>query len=204
MGKQIKSKKRVSEHGEVFTAESEVNAMIDLVQDELIQLKSTVLEPACGTGNFLIEILKRKMNTVYKIYQSRYEYELYSMLVFSTIYGLDIQKDNVLESRSLLLNWFIDDYLLRFQDLPSKQLQSALKFILQKNIQCADSLAMLNEKSQNLIISEWNLCEDGKMIRKDVYYKDLINGIENHYIKSYSYKWMKQKENIGGFDLQYA
>lgn len=61
MGKQIKSKKRVSEHGEVFTSEREVSAMLDLVQEELKQLKSTVLEPACGTGNFLVEILKRKM-----------------------------------------------------------------------------------------------------------------------------------------------
>ena len=59
--KQIKSKKRVSEHGEVFTSEREVNAMMDLVQDELKQLNSTILEPACGTGNFLVEILKRKM-----------------------------------------------------------------------------------------------------------------------------------------------
>ena len=95
MGKQIKSKKRVSEHGEVFTSEREVNAMLDLVQEELKQLKSTVLEPACGTGNFLVEILKRKMDTVQSIYHSQHDYELCSLLAFSTIYGLDIQKDDV-------------------------------------------------------------------------------------------------------------
>lgn len=154
MIEQIKSKKRVAEHGEVFTSEREVNAMLDLVQDELKQLKSTVLEPACGTGNFLIEILKRKMDTVQSIYHSQYDYELCPLLAFSTIYGLDIQKDNVLESRKRLLDWFTDDYVSKFQTFPSKQLQTALKFILLKNIQCADSLSMKNEKKQPLMMAE--------------------------------------------------
>lgn len=204
MAIQIKSKKRVSEHGEVFTNKREVNAMLDMVQDEITKLKSTVLEPACGNGNFLIEILKRKMNVVNCIYRSQYEYELYSMLVFSTIYGLDIQKDNVLEARTRLMTYFMLNYELLFNSRPSKNIQTALKFILQKNVQCANSLNMQNEKKQSLIISEWNLCENGTIIRKDVYYKDLINGIEHNYIKSYSYKWMRKNEFIGGLNLQYA
>lgn len=204
MEKQIKSKKRVSEHGEVFTNEREVNAMLDMVQDEITKLESTVLEPACGTGNFLIEILKRKIDVVQRIYSSQYEYELYSMLVFSTIYGLDIQKDNVLETRKRLIAWFISNYEKTFNSRPSKNIQTALKFILQKNIQCADSLSMQNHKKQSLVISEWTLCENGTIIRKDVYYKDLLNGIEHNYINSYSYKWMRKKESIGGLNLQYA
>lgn len=205
MGKQIKSKKRVSEHGEVFTSEREVNAMLDLVQEELKQLKSTVLEPACGTGNFLVEILKRKMDTVQSIYHSQHDYELCSLLVFSTIYGLDIQKDNVLESRKRLLDWFTDDYVSKFQSAPSKQLQTALKFILLKNIQCADSLSMKNEKKQPLMMAEWTLCDDGRMIRKDVYYEDLVNGIEDHYIKAYSYRWMCHEHiELGGLVFKYV
>lgn len=201
---QLKSKKRVADHGEVFTAKREVNAMLDLVQDELEKMKSTVLEPACGNGNFLIELLKRKMDTVQKIYKTKYDYEMYSMLVFSTIYGFDIQKDNVLESRKRLYNWYINDYEFKFNEQPSNQCLKAMKFILHKNIQCADSLVMINEKNRDLVICEWSLCTDGRMIRKDVYYKDLVNGIEENYIKSYSYRWMQQNNLLERVVYQYA
>ena len=178
--------------------------MLDMVQDELEKLTSTVLEPACGTGNFLIEVLKRKMDTVHRVYRNRRDYELCSMLVFSTVYGLDIQKDNTIETRNRLFDWFICDYEAVFKEEPSKTLQTALNFILKKNIQCADSLSMVNDKKQPLVIPEWTLCEDGKMLRKDVYYKDLLNGIEHNYIKSYSYKWMKETDFLGGLSSQYA
>ena len=62
MAKQIKSKQRVADHGEVFTDEKEVGAMCDLVIEETQRIDSRFLEPACGDGNFLIEILKRKLN----------------------------------------------------------------------------------------------------------------------------------------------
>ena len=202
--KQIKSKKRVSDHGEVFTAKREVDAMLDLVDDELVKIKSTVLEPACGDGNFLIEILKCKMDTVQRIHQSRYDYEIYSMLTFSTIYGLDIQKDNVLESRKRLYDWYVSDYEHKFKTQPSKQLLKAIKFILQKNIQCADSLSMMNEKNHDLVICEWSLCDDGRMIRKDVFYKDLVKGIESIYINRYSYRWLQKSNLIERVVFQYA
>lgn len=204
MSKQIKSKQRVAKFAEVFTNDREVNSMLDMVQDELEKLTSTVLEPACGTGNFLIEVLKRKMDTVHRVYRNQRDYELCSMLVFSTVYGLDIQKDNVIETRNRLFNWFICNYEASFKEEPSKALLTALNFILKKNIQCANSLSMVNDKKQPLVISEWTLCEDGKMLRKDVYFKDLLNGIEHNYIKSYSYKWMKERDFLGGLSSQYA
>ena len=67
---QTKSKKRVRDHGEVFTAEREVKAMCDLVKDETERIDSRFLEPACGNGNFLAEILTRKLATVKKLYKS--------------------------------------------------------------------------------------------------------------------------------------
>lgn len=204
MSNQIKSKQRVAKFAEVFTNNREVTAMLDMVQDELEKLTSTVLEPACGTGNFLIEVLKRKMDTVHRVYCNQRDYELCSMLVFSTVYGLDIQKDNVIETRNRLFNWFIGNYEASFKEEPSKALLTALNFILKKNIQCADSLSMANDKKQPLIISEWTLFEDGKMLRKDVYFKDLLNGIEHNYIKSYSYKWMEERDFLGGLSSQYA
>ena len=76
---QVKSKKRVADHGEVFTAEREVNAMLDLVKQETERIDSRFLEPACGDGNFLTEVLKRKLIVVENRYRkSQLEFERYS------------------------------------------------------------------------------------------------------------------------------
>ena len=86
MTKQIKSKQRVADHGEVFTREQEVNAMLDLVKDETLRIESRFLEPACGDGNFLIQILKRKLEIVEKNYRtSQREYEFYAVLAVCSI-----------------------------------------------------------------------------------------------------------------------
>ena len=94
--KQIKSKKRVRDNGEVFTNEREVNAMLDLVKDETERIDSRFLEPACGSGNFLIEILRRKLTVVKNRYKkSQTEYERNSLIALSSMYGVDILQDNV-------------------------------------------------------------------------------------------------------------
>lgn len=80
--KQIKSKKRVNDFGEVFTAEREVKAMCDLIPD----WSGNILEPACGNGNFLVEVLHRKIESGIDPVQAA-----------SEIYGIDIQADNVKE-----------------------------------------------------------------------------------------------------------
>lgn len=69
MEKQVKSKERVADRGEVFTAEREVKAMCDLVKDETERIDSRFLEPACGDGNFLAEILRRKLEVVKNKYK---------------------------------------------------------------------------------------------------------------------------------------
>ena len=103
MIKQIKSKQRVADHGEVFTREQEVNAMLDLVKDETLRIESRFLEPACGDGNFLIQILKRKLKIVEKNYRtSQREYEFYAVLAICSIYGIELLKDNVEACRSVV------------------------------------------------------------------------------------------------------
>lgn len=100
---QIKSKKRVSDYGEVFTAEREVKAMCDLVKDETERIESRFLEPACGNGNFLAEVLERKLSVVKKRYgKSPSDYERYSVLAITSIYGVDIMEDNAQECRERL------------------------------------------------------------------------------------------------------
>ena len=103
MEKQIKSKKRVADHGEVFTAEREVNAMLDLVKQETARVDSRFLEPACGDGNFLAEILRRKLKEVRRKYRrSPFDYEKNAVLAVSSIYGVDLMMDNVLACRERL------------------------------------------------------------------------------------------------------
>ncbi|CUS05652.1 Type III restriction system methylase (fragment) [Candidatus Promineifilum breve] len=96
--KQVVSKKRVVDHGEVYTGAREVNAMLDLVRQETERIDARFLEPACGTGNFLAEILERKLRVVAERYRkSRLEYERYAVLAVASIYGIDILEDKVTE-----------------------------------------------------------------------------------------------------------
>src|SRR3990167_6384492 len=91
---QIKSKTRGTDHGEVFTHEREVNGMLDLVKNETERLDSRFLEPACGTGNFLAEVLNRKLSTLNQKYKkSQPEYEKYGVVVISSVYGIDLLED---------------------------------------------------------------------------------------------------------------
>ncbi|MCI5779818.1 MAG: winged helix-turn-helix transcriptional regulator [Lentisphaeria bacterium] len=103
--KQVISRQRVVDHGEVMTARREVDAMLDLVKQETERIESRFLEPACGTGNFLIVILERKLAVIErKLAQQEKRlkkaekrpgwkapsYEPDSLLALSSIYGIDI------------------------------------------------------------------------------------------------------------------
>ena len=117
MNKQVKSKERVSKHGEVFTSEKDVNAMLDLVKNETLRVDSRFLEPACGDGNFLAEILKRKLAVAKKnaIPPRRkkpelLEYEKQSFIAISSLYGVDLLIDNVESCRARLYKLWKDAF----------------------------------------------------------------------------------------------
>ena len=111
MSGQIKSKQRVADHGEVFTREQEVNAMLDLVKNETLRIESRFLEPACGDGNFLIQILKRKLDVVAKNYRtSQREYEFYAVLALCSIYGIELLEYNVKACRKRLFSYLVLQY----------------------------------------------------------------------------------------------
>ena len=111
MNKQVQSKSRVSLYGEVYTSEREVNDMLDLVKDEAERLDSRFLEPACGDGNFLVEVLNRKLNILKRNYKkNQYEFEKHSIVVVGSIYGIDILEDNIIKTRERLLNLFLNIY----------------------------------------------------------------------------------------------
>ena len=137
MANQIKSKERVAEHGEVFTAEREVNAMLDLVRQETERIDSRFLEPACGTGNFLVEILRRKLRLVHS------EVELVQAV--GSIYGIDIMQDNVEECRQRLLDIVREHYKRPISD----ELLSVIKFVLSRNILWGDALTLCTPNRPN-------------------------------------------------------
>ena len=174
---QIKSKHRVTNHGEVFTHEREVNGMLNLVKNETERLDSRFLEPACGTGNFLVEVLNRKLAVLKQKYQkSQPEYEKYGVIVISSLYGIDLLEDNVEECRNRLLQIFDKEYTTIFKHQINDKYVNVLRFILSKNIVSGDALTMKDNKGNPLILSEWSIpYNDSRIKRKEYSYKDIFS-----------------------------
>ncbi len=170
---QTKSKKRVRDHGEVFTAECEVKAMCDLVKDETERIDSRFLEPACGTGNFLEEILTRKLAVVKKLHKSNpYDYERYAVLAVTSIYGVEILADNAQECRERLFALWNKEYTAVCKKSANDETREAVKYILSKNILCGNALTLMcvdeNQKDTDtpIIFPEWSLLGT-KLKRRD-------------------------------------
>ena len=179
---QIKSKKRVSEFGEVFTAQKQVSDMVDLISDTVSELSSTVFEPACGTGNFLVEILKRKLSLInYTV-----PIEMQLLLAVSSMYGVDIQNDNVEECRQRIMI-----IILSLKPYWTQSFKNTLSIILKHNIICGDTLMMSDRKGNPIVIPEWIIRDNGTLIRKDVLLSDMINnnGESTAYTRKQYYRW---------------
>lgn len=177
--KQVKSRQRVTDHGEVFTSEREVNAMLDLVKQETERIDSRFLEPACGTGNFLVEILKRKLNVVEERYSKiQLEYERYAIIALSSIYGVELLKDNVQTCRDRLLGIFTHYYLKNYKEQIKPEFLKSAEFILSKNILWGDALTLKtpDEKAEPIVFSEWSAV-NGSMIKRRDY--TMANLLEN-------------------------
>lgn len=171
---QIKSKKRVQERGEVFTNEREVKAMCDLVKDETERIESRFLEPACGDGNFLAEIVSRKLAVVSKRYgKSETDWEKYSVLAMSSVYGVDIMPDNAAECRERLFKIWERAYKTKCKNVANDDCKSAVRFILSRNVLCGDALTMLDESGNPIVFSEWSLIGNN-MKRRDYTLANLL------------------------------
>jgi len=175
MDKQLKSKKRVADHGEVFTNEREVNAMLDLVKQETERIDSRFLEPACGNGNFLAEVLRRKLAVVDARYsKSQVEWERYSVIAISSIYGVDILEDNAQECRDRLLGIYTDLYSKVFKQVKNECIRS-VRFLLSRNILWGDALDFTNpETKQPIVFSEWSAVNGSMLKRRDYMFKFLV------------------------------
>ncbi|MGH7802546.1 MAG: DNA methyltransferase [Thermodesulfobacteriota bacterium] len=178
MGKQVVSKKRVADHGEVYTGKREVNAMLDLVKQETERIESRILEPACGTGNFLTEILQRKLCVVESRYRkSQLEYERNTVLAVSSIYGIDILEDNVLECRKRLFDIFDHKYTSLFKEAAKDECRNAVKYILERNIIWGNALDLktVGENPQPIVFSEWSLVNGSMIKQRDFTFHGLLD-----------------------------
>ncbi len=174
--KQVRTKKRVTDHGEVFTNEREVNAMLDLIKQETERIDSRFLEPACGNGNFLTEILRRKLNIVDKRYgKSQLEWERYAVIAVSSIYGVDILEDNAQECRTRLFTIFNNRYTALFKDDCKEECRKSVQYLLQRNILWGDALDFTNpETKKPIVFSEWSAVNGFMLKRRDYIFKFLV------------------------------
>ena len=173
---QIKSKERVAQRGEVFTAEREVNAMLDLVKNECLRPDSRFLEPACGDGNFLSAILRRKLAELRRKYKkSPRDYEKQAIVAIGSLYGVDIMNDNVYACRERLFSIWNEEYTDHCKAEASDEARQAAKFIISRNIINGNALTLMCvDTTAPIVFSEWTLIGSTQMQRSDYTMTDLL------------------------------
>ncbi|QIW16083.1 restriction endonuclease subunit M [Pasteurellaceae bacterium RH1A] len=187
---QTKSKQRIADHGEVFTADREVKAMLDLVKVQSERINARFLEPACGTGNFLVEILRRKLTVCLSQSQinksqkspkyAQTHYERLAIEALCHIYGIELLSDNVAECRLRLFHIFLEHYQSHFSQT-NPQVLDVAQFVLGKNIVQGNALSLKQVDSQQqdtdqpIIFSEWSFVGPTQIKRHDYIYQKLVD-----------------------------
>lgn len=184
--KLVKSRQRVADHGEVFTPRWLVDDMLDLVKDETERIDSRFLEPACGSGNFLVPILERKLAVVQARYgSSEFEKNHYALFALMCVYGIELLADNAAECRDNLLATFTKFVDPRSLSAPPRSLSEersaetkgafidAARNVLAANIVQGDALAMTDATGNPITFPEWSYLGVGKFQRRDFSYDAL-------------------------------
>jgi len=160
----IKSKQRIADHGEVFTPSWMVEAMLDLVKGESERIDSRFLEPACGSGNFLVRILQRKLAAAeLKFGKSDFEKRHYALLALMCTYGIELLSDNISECRANMLVIFADYLKLEEPD----DFYRAAFYVLSQNLVHGDALTMRATDGEPITFAEWGYLGKGKFQRRD-------------------------------------
>ena len=187
---QIKSRQRVADHGEVFTNPREVNAMLDLVRDESFRLDSRFLEPACGDGNFLIEILRRKLSLLKDI-KSPTEWEFQSLIAVGSCYGIELLEDNCEACRERLFGEVVGR-MGRMGDLGDYG--KSLRYMLRKNIVCGDALTYRTAEGRPITFCEWTpIAGSMQFARRDFQFDFLVT-------QSHQYSLFDEQGEAQSFD----
>lgn len=171
----VKSRQRVIDHGEVFTPPQLVNDMLDLVSHECERIDSRFLEPACGDGNFLAEVLRRKLLTVdAKHNRNREKWKRDAILAVCSLYGIDLLADNVAACRERLLHVVADAYVARFKVPLPEPAARAAAYILSTNIVHGDALTLRTPSDRPIVFAEWSPVNSTMLKRRDFAYAHLL------------------------------
>ena len=190
---QIKSRQRVADHGEVFTNPREVNAMLDLVRDESFRLDSRFLEPACGDGNFLIEILRRKLSLLQDI-KSPTDWEFQSLIAVGSCYGIDILPDNAEACRTRLEEYVLSQHPASERLPVDSPYLLSLRYMLQKNIVCGDALTYRTAEDKPITFCEWTpIAGSMQFSRRDFQFDFLVT-------KNHQYSLFDEQGEVQSFD----
>ena len=177
MDEHIVSRQRVIDHGEVYTPPGLVNDMLDLVAHECERIDSRFLEPACGNGNFLTEVLRRRLTAVgRKCRKSILRWEQDALLGLACLYGIELLYDNVNECRDRLHAIFHDAYTARFKDECRRECSAAARVILRSNIVQGDALKMTmvaHDPNEPMILTQWAMLPGGRFKRQLYEYREL-------------------------------
>jgi len=152
--------------------------MLDLVKQETERIESRFLEPACGTGNFLAEVLERKLGVVETRYRkSLIEFERYAVLAVSSVYGIDILEDNIIECRKRLFDIVVRKFSDIFRDAPKEEFRSSVEYILEQNIIQGDALTLktVGENNQPIVFPEWSPVNGNMIKRRDFAFRELLD-----------------------------
>lgn len=170
----IRSKKRVADHGEVFTPPWLVEKMLDLVKGETDRIDSRFLEPACGSGNFLVPVLQRKLAAVEeKFGKAGFERRHYALLALMCCYGIELLPDNIAECRANMLEVFAEYLNL---DEEADELFHAAFFVLSLNLVHGDAMTMRDVNGAPISVVEWGYLGKGKFQRRD-FRLDVLTGM---------------------------
>lgn len=169
--------------------------MLDLVKQETERIDSRFLEPACGNGNFLAEVLRRKLNVVDQRYsKSQIEWERYAVIAVSSIYGIDILEDNAQECRERLFKIFDERYTTLFKEKCKDDCRRSIKFLLGRNVLWGDALDFTNpDTKQPIVFSEWSAVNGSMLKRRDYMFKFLVE-------KSYQTSLFNDEGNPAAID----
>ncbi|GMV88774.1 MAG: type III restriction endonuclease subunit M [Chthonomonas sp.] len=169
------NKERVAAHGEVFTPPWLVNAMLDLVAQECEKEDSRFLEPACGDGNFLTEVLRRRLASIDRRYRVQSRWEMHALIGLACLYGIELLPDNVARCQLRLGEQFRGHYEARYGRKARPEVVAVARLILATNIVQGDALSMTGPTGEPLVLTEWSLV--GRKVKRKLYeYKTLVAG----------------------------
>ncbi len=167
---QLRDKSRIENYGEVFTSAREVNEILDLFHHETVRIESKFFEPACGNGNFLAEILNRKLIVIKNKYsKNQKDYERALIVIVGSLYGIDILEDNVAECRARLTNICCSAYGTLYKKKVGFKIPAIVQYIVKKNILWGNALTLttMTEKLEPLIFSDWTFINSYQIKRRD-------------------------------------